>query len=197
MVALKSATLPGVLSMTRVASPTVDVSVDPLAQIGVELDGAGKPVAKTLSSGGINGIKRSLSARGIIRSPSLPVAAEVQQTVSEAGGKSRTKTAASLLTRQALLGRATPPVALPTDPTLPTDTAVLSATLEASYVSKASLRINEHVNRIFPAAPLSAVSHGVPDVIYKGRIAPKPERAKELGILVVKCVATCHVRPLR
>jgi hypothetical protein len=65
--------------------------------------------------------------------------------------------------------------------------------LEASYVTKVGMSLNDSVNKVFPSMgnPMMGVlSHAhageAAPVIYKGLCAPRAERAREVGQMIVK-----------
>ena len=53
------------------------------------------------------------------------------------------------------------------------------------YVSKVALQIGEKVNRVFPA---NAATAGKDALIWKGRFAPRADRADELARFVIRSV---------
>ena len=70
--------------------------------------------------------------------------------------------------------------------------SVAVSTLEASYVAKVGMSLNDAVNKVFPSssnfvAGVVSHSHSVGDAAvftYKGLCAPRVERAKEVGQMV-------------
>jgi hypothetical protein len=103
-----------------------------------------------------------------------PQTADAAASVSAAGPPKNARLSSFLSPRSSSSSGSTPGTKTPTTttPSLPS--------IEASYVSKVSLRLGDAVNKAF-------TSQGGQDSV-RGRVPPAAERAKEVGDLIYQCV---------
>ena len=99
-----------------------------------------------------------------------------------------------------LAGQAGTPAPTPAPPHAPAGGAVAISSLEASYVTKIGMSLNDAVNKVFPSASgnLAAAAGGnlgsnhmndAALVAYNGLCAPRVDRAREIGQMITQCVS--------
>ena len=101
-----------------------------------------------------------------------------------------------------LAGQAGTPAPTPAPPLASAGSAVAISTLEASYVTKIGMSLNDAVNKVFPAASGNLAAAALSGnlganhmndaalVAYNGLCAPRVDRAREIGQMITQYVGS-------